>query len=1223
MKNRLLAAMALCAATSSTMPLWAAEWADPTLQAVDPNLVEDGETGGGEYYIYHPYSGLWMTAGNDYGTTWSVGETGQIVQLKWNIDYILGDPSKTGYVAGHEDVYGWRMVMPKAASNSGFHEIWVSAANRSYVDHNQQGHMLWQFEKQEDGHYRIKVLDEDPTFGKSSGDATLMDGYVGVPQAGETTYIYPCLDPNQAGYEEYDWEGLDWQFVEPAAYEVFAAKKAFQKGLLAAEEVEGFVIPEKYGELYNNPDATVEEIEAATAALSDDVVTYKFSLATPENPIEVTEKINNPSFDSGNLSGWSTTGGNNGDGVNYQSSEQTTSDGGTLSKFAEDWIGSASNLSNWSIYQTIKGLPNGKYRLSAYIWADKQNDTELVAEGFWLFGKGLGEEVRATASIDPAAGSLFTPAEVEFEVIDSTATIGFKVENANFNWAGVDQFRLFYLGGGGDGAKAMLEQFIGTAENKIADVQLNNYQFSKAGEDRYNAYVEYAKTILADTEATDEVIIETVKGLQFEMDTLDIDVNAYETLYNFVNGETTGWAKWDGGPYAKYDMPNYEAYITEIEAAYKDRTFVPAAIDTVAATADSIYMDDVFTLAQEATEEFDLTALIVNPNFDNDSKTGWTGMSASVSWGVAELYNGTCNIYQDITGLPEGTYKVSCQGFYRPAFNDVMQAAWGVEGDTTNDILGYIYGNDASAKLKHCYDVVSDEAHSGDVQITGIVDEAYNGKYAPNTRQGCSEIFPTGAYYNEVTCYVGADGKLRIGVKVEGTTLEGNWMPFDDFKLSFVPGDVSGLIATVESNIAAANTMLNSEAVSTTEAKADLDAAITSASAVLDSGTTDADELTEASDALVAAIETGQKSIDLVAELTTLVETEAAMFDTGDYDEYMDTAGDQYYELYELLFEELYDMLDADFESVEQVQGYIDQINSIKVEMIQTALDLGSATKDAPVNVTSLIENPSFTVTGATGAAENSSAGWTVEGTAGGGNVGALNAGVIESWNSDNFDIHQTLKSMPEGWYRLTCKGFYRMSDNNTSLVARRDGVEELNAFLYAKMGEEYTQSLLPSVLDRITEAKTDAGDYVFTGDKDTLAVGGLADLEKYDAICVINNMVGVGTAFKESDYYNAGIYFYVPAGGSDVQIGVRKEKHIVNDWTIWDNFQLTYYGAGAENQPDAIEGVENGKATVLTSTWYTIAGVQIATPKQRGFYIREDVMSDGTTQTLKVFVKD
>ena len=49
MKNRLLALMALCGATSSTMPLWASEnWPDPTLSFVDPNLTQD-ETGGGVY----------------------------------------------------------------------------------------------------------------------------------------------------------------------------------------------------------------------------------------------------------------------------------------------------------------------------------------------------------------------------------------------------------------------------------------------------------------------------------------------------------------------------------------------------------------------------------------------------------------------------------------------------------------------------------------------------------------------------------------------------------------------------------------------------------------------------------------------------------------------------------------------------------------------------------------------------------------------------------------------------------------------------------------------------------------------------------------------------------------------------------------------------------------------------------------------------------------------
>ena len=45
MKNRLLALMALCGATSSTLPLWAA-WDDPVLQFTEPNLATDGTEAG-------------------------------------------------------------------------------------------------------------------------------------------------------------------------------------------------------------------------------------------------------------------------------------------------------------------------------------------------------------------------------------------------------------------------------------------------------------------------------------------------------------------------------------------------------------------------------------------------------------------------------------------------------------------------------------------------------------------------------------------------------------------------------------------------------------------------------------------------------------------------------------------------------------------------------------------------------------------------------------------------------------------------------------------------------------------------------------------------------------------------------------------------------------------------------------------------------------------------
>ena len=148
-------------------------------------------------------------------------------------------------------------------------------------------------------------------------------------------------------------------------------------------------------------------------------------------------------------------------------------DGRTISNYPEKWIASGNNLANHSIYQTISGLPNGTYKLTADIHLDKQNDTELLVEGYYLFGKGLGEEVRDTQPIpaDPAgAAALFVTHTVEFEVIDGTATIGVRFENVVGNWSGVDNFQLFYLGGGGDGAKTMLEEFIATAQTKMENI---------------------------------------------------------------------------------------------------------------------------------------------------------------------------------------------------------------------------------------------------------------------------------------------------------------------------------------------------------------------------------------------------------------------------------------------------------------------------------------------------------------------------------------------------------------------------------------------------------------------------------------------------------------------------------------------------------------------------------------------------------------------------------
>ena len=90
MKNNLFAVIALCSATSSSMPLWAAtEWNDPQLTFVAPNLTEDPVTGGGIYYVYHVATGKFLSDGNfrnNWGTELEVKDKGQKVTLSWGED---------------------------------------------------------------------------------------------------------------------------------------------------------------------------------------------------------------------------------------------------------------------------------------------------------------------------------------------------------------------------------------------------------------------------------------------------------------------------------------------------------------------------------------------------------------------------------------------------------------------------------------------------------------------------------------------------------------------------------------------------------------------------------------------------------------------------------------------------------------------------------------------------------------------------------------------------------------------------------------------------------------------------------------------------------------------------------------------------------------------------------------------------------------------------------
>lgn len=170
---------------------------------------------------------------------------------------------------------------------------------------------------------------------------------------------------------------------------------------------------------------------------------------------------------------------------------------------------------------------------------------------------------------------------------------------------------------------------------------------------------------------------------------------------------------------------------------------------------------------EDATEEKpqDVSYLITNPDFDiirneNGNKRhlrGWEG-EPTANNSCAEKYNTTFDVYQEKTGLPNGKYRVSCQGFYRAGGGDSK------DKDTKNAVL---YANDNQTPLMN------------------ILEE--EGKYSvkPNNMAQAQESFSAGLYKNNSVEVTVVNGTLRFGIK-KSKQITNDWTIFDTFRLEYL-----------------------------------------------------------------------------------------------------------------------------------------------------------------------------------------------------------------------------------------------------------------------------------------------------------------------------------------------------------------------------------------------------------------------------------------------------
>ena len=205
--------------------------------------------------------------------------------------------------------------------------------------------------------------------------------------------------------------------------------------------------------------------------------------------------------------------------------------------------------------------------------------------------------------------------------------------------------------------------------------------------------------------------------------------------------------------------------------------------------------------------------------------------------------------------------------------------------------------------------------------------------------------------------------------------------------------------------------------------------------------------------------------------------------------------------------------------------------------------DLEKATKDNPKDATWLIPGWDFAN------ADERNAAWQNEITESGSGV-AFNQGwwsnrAAEVWSKGHGEYYQVITGLPNGTYGLTVQGYYR--DGSTGGVYDKyvSGTEEIRAWYFANDASAPFMSICNN---GVTEAIPDVYDLTsgFFGPGD----GGSA-------------LPRASNGFYLGYYKNPELKVVVSDG--TLRIGVRKDSDTGDDWLVFDNFELTYYGSGID----------------------------------------------------------
>ncbi len=200
--------------------------------------------------------------------------------------------------------------------------------------------------------------------------------------------------------------------------------------------------------------------------------------------------------------------------------------------------------------------------------------------------------------------------------------------------------------------------------------------------------------------------------------------------------------------------------------------------------------------------------------------------------------------------------------------------------------------------------------------------------------------------------------------------------------------------------------------------------------------------------------------------------------------------------------------------------------------------DLDKATVANPIDVSSVyLKNTTFT--------DNKYDGWS------GDTFGGYNPKENAEHYNKTYNTYQEISELREGVYKFNVHAFYRAGNSQPAYDNyKAQNAESKYAKIYATSAATDLENAIASPYTAGLTSQLEGGDWSTA-----------TDAETGEAFVIPNNMVAADVFFNAGYCVDNGVLALVNDG--NLKVGVRKSTTISGDWSIFDDFSLTFYGNG------------------------------------------------------------